>query len=154
MEYHQQGRYRCQRWGYLTGCWQLRDGDPVELLCQRHHRRTFCVSNYQLVCQPPRAFTHSGMLTSVSFCSEPGADYRLTFRISVISSYTNGNPWSVVLGGRSITSGAGSSLAWTQIGYTFVCSATRGGNDLTFRIQSNNNRAVRMLVDDVVVTKL
>ncbi|VBB76843.1 Putative protein of unknown function [Podospora comata] len=96
----------------------------------------------------------TGLSVSQTINCEPGADYRLTFRISVISSYTNGNPWSVVLGGRSITSGPGSSLAWTQIGYTFVCSATQGGNDLTFRIQSNNNRAARMLVDDVVVTKL
>ncbi|KAK0670341.1 hypothetical protein QBC41DRAFT_345679 [Cercophora samala] len=99
-------------------------------------------------------FAAAGLGVSQTINCNPGSTYRVTFRMSIVSSYSNGNPWSVVMGSSTITSGTGSSLAWTQLSYTFVCSATETGNILTFRLQSNNNRAARMLVDDVVVTKL
>ncbi|KAK0742039.1 hypothetical protein B0T21DRAFT_345887 [Apiosordaria backusii] len=96
----------------------------------------------------------SAITASQTVQCEPGSSYRLTFLLSIVSSYTNGNPWSVVLGSTTIASGAGSSTAWRQFTYTFVCSSTEAVNNLNFRLQSNNNRAARMMVDNVAVTPL
>ncbi|KAK4171259.1 hypothetical protein QBC36DRAFT_391226 [Triangularia setosa] len=84
---------------------------------------------------------------------EPGASYRLIFLLSLVSSYTNGNPWSVKLGSTTVASGAGSSVAWNQFSHTFACSSAESGNDLVFKLQSNTAREARLLVDDVIVVK-
>lgn len=85
--------------------------------------------------------------------SVPGRAYRVSFIYSIVSSYTNGNPWSVVLGGETLISGAGSSRAWASHTKDYTCTGT--GNDvLQFRIRSNNNREARLLVDNVTVTAL
>ncbi|KAK4205058.1 hypothetical protein QBC40DRAFT_344934 [Triangularia verruculosa] len=85
---------------------------------------------------------------------EPGVSYRLTTLYSIMSSYTNGSPWSIVLGGTTIASGIGNSVARTQVSHTFVCSATPAANELSYRIQSHISRQARMLVDSVAVVRV
>ncbi|KAK4121571.1 hypothetical protein N657DRAFT_635602 [Parathielavia appendiculata] len=79
-----------------------------------------------------------------------GTRYRLTFQIIIVSSYTNGNPWSVTLGGVTLVSGAGSYIAPVQYWFPVTCGATAASNTLAFRLQSNTNRAARLLVDNGV----
>ncbi|KAK4170767.1 hypothetical protein QBC36DRAFT_370026 [Triangularia setosa] len=85
---------------------------------------------------------------------EPGASYRLTTQFSIVSSYSNGNPWSIVLGSATLTSGSGASVAWNQASRIFVCSGTPSANDFMYRMQSNTAREARMLVDFVTVTRV
>ncbi|KAK4186726.1 hypothetical protein QBC35DRAFT_464426 [Podospora australis] len=93
-------------------------------------------------------------IASQSIACEAGKQYRITYMVSVVSSYTNGNPWSVVLGGVTIASGAGSSMAFTQLSRTHTCGNSPSANQIQFKIASNNNRQARLLVDNVVATLL
>lgn len=103
----------------------------------------------------PHARRGSGLppvLTLHPCLSVAGTKYRIAFQLSVISNYSNGNPWSVVLGGTTLVSGAGSSVAWVQYQLPVTCGANAASNSLQFRLQSNTNRAARILVDNVIVT--
>ena len=75
----------------------------------------------------------------------------IAFQVSVVSSYTNGSPWSVALGNGVFVSGAGSSLAWTQYSFNWRCGST-SSNTLAFKLQSNANRAASLLVDNLTLT--
>ncbi len=81
-----------------------------------------------------------------------GTTYKLNLSVSFASSYTNGNPWSVVMGGTTIISGAGASAPWTVRSLTFTCGATATNNLLQFRVASNNNRSGYLMVDNITVT--
>ncbi|KAK4465184.1 hypothetical protein QBC42DRAFT_314388 [Cladorrhinum samala] len=83
---------------------------------------------------------------------EAGKQYRIVVKYSVVSSYTNGNPWSVAVGGTTVTLGAGASVAWTQQSAVVTCAASSADNLVKFSLSSNNNRAARLLVDFVTVT--
>lgn len=98
--------------------------------------------------------TTAPVLTLRSRLSVAGSSMKITFQYSVVSSYSNGNPWSVTLGNTVLVGGGGASLSWSQFSREVVCGPTESSNTLAFRLQSNANRAASLLVADVTVTLL
>ncbi|KAK3313991.1 hypothetical protein B0H66DRAFT_567538 [Apodospora peruviana] len=85
-----------------------------------------------------------------------GAKYRLTFDVSVNSSYFNGCPWSVTLGSATgnVYGGVGVSLAWTGVSYVHTCTTTDAGNTLKLSVAAQTNRAVTVMFDNFVLNPL
>ncbi|KAK3985835.1 hypothetical protein QBC44DRAFT_352735 [Cladorrhinum sp. PSN332] len=94
----------------------------------------------------------SAVSVGQTIACEAGKRYRISLLLSVVSNYTNGNPWSVIYGGTTLMSGAGSSLAWTQQSFVVTCGVTGASNSLQIRLQSNTNRAARLMVDNISAT--
>lgn len=84
----------------------------------------------------------------VRYNSSAGKKYRLTFNYAVISSYTNGNAWSVVFGGATLASGAGASMSWSTAMYTHTCGSTSASNQLELRCSSSNSRQAHFQFDN------
>ncbi len=84
--------------------------------------------------------------------SVAGTKYTIAFSLSVVSSYANGNPWSVVFGGATTFSGIGAAAAWAQYKSHVTCGTTAASNLLEFRLASQTNRAASLLIDNVVAT--
>ncbi|KAK4220696.1 hypothetical protein QBC38DRAFT_505520 [Podospora fimiseda] len=80
---------------------------------------------------------------------EAGKQYRLSLTIGVISSYSNNSPLSIVYGGTTLRSGIGSLMALTPVSYVVACGTTAASNSLQFRMASQTNRAVSLLVDNI-----
>ncbi|KAK3328726.1 hypothetical protein B0H66DRAFT_634012 [Apodospora peruviana] len=74
--------------------------------------------------------------------------YRLVFNYAIVSSYNNGNAWSVVLGGNTVTSGVGYTAPWSIILYTHTCGASPASDQLELRCSSAANRAAHFQFDN------
>ncbi|KAM7196872.1 hypothetical protein V8F20_006839 [Naviculisporaceae sp. PSN 640] len=83
-----------------------------------------------------------------------GERYRVMMDLFFSSSYSNGNPWSVVIGTTTIATGVGASMPWSIMTSTFTCSGNPTADVLSFSVASNNNRAGTMLVDNVHIFPL
>jgi hypothetical protein len=95
--------------------------------------------------------TASSVVVAQTLNTEAGKKYRLVIDTAVVSSYTNGNPWSIVIGGQTISSGVGSATAWTVTIGTFTA---QGNDELQLRMSSANNRAGRLQVDNIALIPL
>ena len=75
----------------------------------------------------------------------------MSLQVAIVSSYTNGNAWSIVAGAKTVVSGAGSAVAWNNVVFVHTCGATAAANTLSLKMQSSNSRQATMLVDNVVI---
>ncbi|KAM7203313.1 hypothetical protein V8F33_002304 [Rhypophila sp. PSN 637] len=97
----------------------------------------------------PISVTYGQVLVCVA-----GQKYRLLFNAAVVSSYSNGNAWSVVLGGNTITSGGGNAVSWSTYISTHTCGSTAASNRLELRASSSNNRAAHFQFDNFELYRL
>ena len=113
--------------------------------------KAFSISTSYFIRSAAAAVSYGQFLNCVA-----GAKYRLTFDVSVISSYTNNSPWSVSVGTTTgnVYSGTGGSLAWTSAAYVHTCATTTAENQLRLSVASNNNRAVTVLFDNFALIAL
>ena len=101
---------------------------------------------------PVREKGRPPVLTLRPCLSVAGTRYTVAWSLNVLSSYNNGNAWSVVLGGVTGASGAGSAVPWKQYSFTVTCGATAASNVLEFRMSSSNSRAASLRIENVTVT--
>ena len=84
-----------------------------------------------------------------------GIRYRVSVDVAYQSSYSNGNPWTVLVGGATMVTSTGASIAWTTVNYRdYLCAGDPAVDVLQFRAQSNSNREGHLMVDNVIVTAL
>ena len=84
-----------------------------------------------------------------------GIRYRVSVDVAYQSSYSNGNPWTVLVGGATMVTSTGASIAWTTVNYMdYLCAGDPAVDVLQFRAQSNSSREGHLMVDNVIVTAL